>query len=99
MEATKMKRQLSAAAALTVLAVLLSAISFGQETTAGLQGTLKDPSGAVIAKGTVEVTGSSLLGVKKVETDQGGYFRFANLPPGTYTITATSPGFRTYKQS
>jgi hypothetical protein len=70
---------------------------FAQETTAGLQGTVKDPSGAIIPKATVEVTSPALIGAKRAETDQG-YFRFANLPPGVYTLTVTVAGFRTYKQ-
>jgi len=83
--------------ALAVLFLLLPG-AFAQETTAGLQGTLKDTSGGVIAKATVEVTSPALIGNKKVETDQGGYFRFANLPEGTYTVTVTATGFRSYSR-
>jgi len=71
---------------------------WAQETTAGLQGTVKDPSGAIIIKATVEVTSVALIGTKTAETDQAGYFRFANLPPGAYTVTVTATGFRTFKQ-
>ena len=83
---------------LLVLASSLVPCAFSQEITAGLQGTVKDPSGAVIAKAVVEVTSPSLIGLKRAETDQAGYYRFANLPPGTYTLTVTTTGFRTYKQ-
>ena len=82
-----------------VVALTFVATSFAQETTAGLQGVLKDPQGAVVSKATVEVTSPALIGSKKIETDSSGYYRFANLPPGTYTITATAQGFRTLKQS
>jgi len=85
--------------ALAVVALLfLSALAFAQETTAGLQGTIKDPSGAVIPKAGVEVASSALIGVKKTETDQVGYYRFANLPPGQYVITVTAAGFRNQRQ-
>jgi hypothetical protein len=69
-----------------------------QETTGGLQGIVKDPSGAVVPNAKVVVTGSSLAGKKELETDSSGYYRFANLPPGTYNITATAKGFRTLKR-
>src|SRR4051812_11939434 len=69
-----------------LIATLLSPMAFAQETTAGLQGTVKDPTGALVTKARVEVTSPALVGVKKLETDAGGYFRFANLPPGVYTL-------------
>ena len=84
---------------LFLVALFASTCAFGQETTAGLQGTVKDPTGAIIVKASVEVTSPALIGVKNLETDQAGYFRFANLPPGTYTLTVSSTGFRTYKTS
>jgi hypothetical protein len=70
-----------------------------QETTAGLQGAVRDSSGGAIAKATVEVASPALMGVKKSDTDTVGYYRFANLPPGMYTVTITASGFRTYKQA
>lgn len=81
-----------------LVAMIFVATSFAQETTAGVQGTIKDSSGAVLDKASVEVTSSALIGIKKVDTDSAGYYRFANLPPGDYTITVTMKGFKTLKQ-
>src|ERR1035441_4322988 len=72
--------------------------AFAQETSAGLQGTVKDPTGGIVVKAKVEVASPALIGTKKAETDQGGYYRFANLPPGVYSLTVTFVGFRTFKQ-
>lgn len=69
-----------------------------QETTGGLQGTVKDPSGAVVPKAHVVVNGAALVGSKEDDTDGSGYYRFANLPPGPYTITVTAKGFTTIKR-
>ena len=82
--------------------VLLLTVAAGlsaQETTGGLQGTVKDPSGAVVQNAQVTVTTSTLVGKEKsINTDANGYYRFANLPPGTYTVTATASGFETTKR-
>jgi outer membrane receptor protein involved in Fe transport len=86
---------------LTGVLILLLVLpgAFAQETTAGVQGTVKDSSGAVIAKATVEVASPTLIGTKKVQTDGAGNYRFAGLPPGTYTMTVTASGFRTSRQA
>lgn len=83
-------------ACLTLLLLGLGAAA--QETTGGLQGTIKDASGGVVPHVRVVVTGASLVGNKEVDTDASGYYRFANLPPGPYTITVTAQGFATVKR-
>src|SRR5512146_3195508 len=86
-----------------VLCVLVSmlfvATTFAQETTGGLQGTVKDASGAVVPNANITLKGSTLIGAKSLTTDAGGYYRFANLPPGTYTMTVAAKGFTTLKRS
>src|SRR5205823_3367095 len=77
--------------------LLFAVFTFGQETTAGLQGTVKDSSGAVIKGAQVTVTANTLVGQKTISTDSSGYYRFANLPPGAYTVTVGAPGFSTSK--
>ncbi|HLZ12510.1 MAG TPA: TonB-dependent receptor [Candidatus Acidoferrum sp.] len=88
--------------AVLAFAVGFAAVStpsvFAQETTAGLQGTVKDPSGAVVPHAKVVVTAASLVGTKETETDGNGYYRFANLPPASYIITVTAKGFATIKR-
>lgn len=88
------------------LLVLLSAVAFtlssmamfAQETTGGLQGTVKDASGAVVSGARVEVLGSTLVGQKSLDTDASGYYRFANLPPGVYSLSISAKGFKRTKR-
>ncbi len=77
---------------------ILASNGFAQETTAGIQGVIKDQSGAVVAGATVELTSPSLLGSKKVTSDSSGNYRFSALPPGSYAITVSAKGFRNFKQ-
>jgi len=69
-----------------------------QETTGGLQGTVKDPSGAVVPRAKVTVTTPTLVGSKVTESDASGYYHFSNLPAGTYTIKVEAQGFETLKR-
>ena len=78
--------------------LLLIANVFAQETTGGLQGTVKDPSGAVVSKATVVLTGTTLIGAKTLETDNSGQYHFVNLPPGVYTVTVKAPTFSELKR-
>jgi hypothetical protein len=84
--------------ALFYLTVILgSCLSLSaQETTAGVQGTIKDSTDRAIPNATVEITGA--IGSRKVETDSAGAYRFAELPPGEYTLTVSATGFSTAKQ-
>jgi len=83
---------------LQVVALLLFAGSgFAQETTAGIQGTVKDASGALVKDAQVTVSSTTLVGEKTVKTDASGYYRFANLPPGTYLVKVSAQGFATAK--
>jgi hypothetical protein len=80
-------------------ATVSALVAVAQETTGGLQGTVKDASGAVVSNATVSLTGSSLVGTKSQTADSNGYYRFANLPPGNYTLTVEAKGFNTLKRS
>ena len=90
---------LAVALALGFTVSTLQQPAYSQETTGGLQGTIKDPTGAVVPGAHVTVTAPTLVGSKDSTTDAGGYFRFANLPPGTYTIIVKAAGFETLKKS
>jgi hypothetical protein len=95
---SRMSQKLGMFALCFFSALLLVANVFGQETTGGLQGTVKDPSGAVMGNAAIELTGTSLVGKKTLTTDSSGYYRFANLPPGSYTISVKAAGFSELKR-
>src|SRR2546428_8824546 len=78
---------------------LLIVPALAQETTGGVQGTVKDPQGAVIPGAAVEVTSPALIGKKTATTDSGGYFHFEQLPPGIYSVSVNAPGFGPATQS
>lgn len=62
-------------------------------TSGGVNGTITDPSGAVIANATVTVAGPT--GTRAVQSDRQGQFVFDRLTPGSYSVTAQARGFQT----
>src|SRR5258708_26686997 len=94
-ESMNVFRKVMFATVKVTLLLLFAASVFAQETTAGLQGTVKDPSGAVVSGAQVVVTADTLVGSKTATTDASGYYRFANLPAATYTVTVKAAGFST----
>ena len=81
---------------ITLAVVLLPSIAAAQ---ASLTGTVRDSSGGVLPGATVEASSPVLIEkVRAAVTDDTGQFRIVDLRPGTYTLTATLPGFITVRR-
>ena len=83
-----------------LLVLCVSSFAYGQSLAGlgALNGTVKDPSGAVIAGADVELTNPSLGVDRKLKATSDGLFLFPSLQPAPgYVITVTSPGFGTAK--
>ena len=64
-----------------------------------IKGTVTDPAGAEIPNAQVVATNQA-TGVKFTTTSQAnGDYQFQQLPVGTYTISASSPGFKNFSAS
>ncbi|HEX5229655.1 MAG TPA: TonB-dependent receptor [Bryobacteraceae bacterium] len=70
----------------------VATLSFAQ-TTGSISGTVKDPSGAVIAGATVTATNAATNAQSKSVTDDKGFYAFPSLPVGRYTVRASEEGF------
>src|SRR5215204_7482351 len=78
---------------------LVAAVPRVAAAQATLAGEVKDPSGAVLPGVTVEAASPALLEkVRSVVTDGTGQYRIDALPPGTYSVTFTLPGFSAVKR-
>ena len=84
---------------LVLFALALCVPVLAQETTAGIQGVVKDQTGAVVSNAAVEISGPALIGTKKANTDSNGSYHFSNLSPGTYILTVTARGFKVAKRA
>src|SRR4030066_1448665 len=90
-----LKKAFLAAACLILAAGFLQA----QRLTGKITGVVTDEQGAPLPGVTVEVSSLALMGCvhSQVTTDRG-FYRFANLPPGTYRIVFKLEGFQTVEQ-
>lgn len=62
----------------------------------GIEGSVSDPSGALVPGVNITVRNTSTGETRAVQTSSAGYFRVEPLPPGKFSITATAAGFKTY---
>ncbi len=70
----------------------------GQTATGTLRGQVIDPSGGGIAGATVLATNNG-GDSKGAMTGKDGTYEIKELPPGTYDIQATAPGFALFKKT
>src|SRR5689334_13024249 len=81
-----------------VLAVAAALIQFftvtgvAQSTFGQFVGTVKDPSGAVIASCAIIVKNLGTSVTRTAITDSTGSYTIVNLEPGDYEITMEAPG-------
>ena len=81
---------------LTVGGILLLGASaiFGQARISSIQGTVKDPTGALVPNAKVTAT-QPVTGYKQtVQTDAQGSYKLVNLPFNTYKVHAEASGFQ-----
>jgi Carboxypeptidase regulatory-like domain len=82
--------------ALIALLFVTALAGYGQATSVNggsIQGTITDPTGAVVPDATVTITGTDTGSVKAVTTDSAGFYSVGPLNPGNYNITVTKGGF------
>lgn len=86
-------------AIVVLVVVLMAPFRALAQDAATIAGTVRDASGAVLPGVTVEAASSVLIEkVRSVATDGSGQYSIVALPPGSYTITFTLPGFSVVKQ-
>lgn len=72
---------------------------FGQTTSSSISGTVADPSGAVIPNAKITATNTATGHVSTATADGRGGYTITNMPPGTYTVSATASGFQAVTQN
>src|ERR1700733_9217597 len=83
----------------TLIALLFvtALAGYGQATSVNggsIQGTITDPTGAVVPDANINITATDTGTVRIVTTDSAGFYSVGPLNPGNYTVTVTKGGFQ-----
>ena len=86
-------------AALVAVVWLLSITAASAQIDNGsIKGFTSDESDAALSGVTVTATSSALMGRRTVTSDQHGYYRLLDLPPGDYQLEAQLAGFARFER-
>jgi hypothetical protein len=77
-----------------LVVVLVGLAGYAQTFRGAINGTVTDPSGAVVAGADVKATEIGTGGVHSTVTTSNGEFAFQDLPLGEYRISVSSAGFQ-----
>ena len=80
--------------ALLIVSFALGGLAHAQ-STASLNGTVTDPTGAAVPNSKVVATNQATGVESATQTDGAGDYLFAALPIGTYRLEVTAPSFQT----
>jgi Carboxypeptidase regulatory-like domain/TonB dependent receptor-like, beta-barrel len=72
---------------------------FAQTFSASIAGTVMDPSGGAVQGAKLQLLNMSTHDSREAVSNPTGLYKFDNLLPGTYQLTADASGFKTYVQS
>jgi outer membrane receptor protein involved in Fe transport len=79
--------------------ILLGPTAFSQARIGSIQGTVKDPGGALVPNATITVT-QPVTGYRQTtQTDAQGSFKLVNVPFNTYKVRAEAAGFQPDEES
>ena len=81
-----------------LLAALLAVATAAAQGSGTIQGTVTDPSGAVVAGAAVTAANVETGVQTSRKTTEAGFFVLSPLQPGEYTVTVKAEGFQTFTQ-
>ena len=77
---------------LIFLALGLTSVPVLGQGFSSLQGTVTDPSGAVVPGATIQITNVATQATLTTQSNEVGGYVFPQVPPGTYNLKATAEG-------
>src|SRR2546427_3460749 len=93
-----MRRAITGLPTVLLVCAMFNVLAWAQ-VTAQISGTVRDQSGAVLPGVEISATQTDTGTVRKVVTNETGFYVLSNLALGPYRLEATLPGFRGFVQS
>jgi hypothetical protein len=78
---------------------LITGLAHAQTDTGRVTGTVTDTTGAIIPGATVTLTNKDTSAVQTLTSNDQGFFSFAGVPRGNYTVDASKDGFSKLEQN
>ena len=76
--------------------VVLPSNLCAQGTTATLDGTVADATGAVVPNAVIKLTNTATGDVRTIKSNGSGVFSFSSLPTGDYEVLISAPSFASF---
>jgi hypothetical protein len=78
---------------------ILPVPAFAQITTASLSGTVTDQTGAIVPNAVIKLRNSLSGDTRSGKSNNSGFFTFAGVSSGDYSVTISSPSFQQLVES
>jgi hypothetical protein len=85
--------------ALALIAAFAAGAALAQSTSGNVNGTVTDPSGALVPGATVTLTNPVSGYTRTVTSDTTGAFHFYNIPFNPYRVTVKDAGFQSFTKA
>ncbi len=85
-----MKKNIVFLFSISLIVFCMSINLFAQQTAGEIQGTVKDPNNAVVPNATVTISGVNIGFNRTLTTDDQGFYRARQVPPGIYNVSVGS---------
>ncbi len=81
------------------LGLVISSSFAHAQYSSGVDGTVHDSSGAIIAGATIQLTDLNLGVTKTAHSNGAGYFRIDSIAASTYRVDITAPSFKSWVET
>ena len=82
---------------LAFIVVMSCSIALAQSGAGSIQGTITDSTGAIIQGASIHVVNQDTAVAADTKSNKAGFYQVPGLFTGTYVVTTTAPGMKTYQ--